>query len=260
MKPETERLLHQCRSALVQQSNEQLHALFVSWFERLVGEESIEETLNDLCLLLGYGIRSVQSQILYATSTAWWEVEGCADLDGEFECVEVAACSIASSRCLSSSLPCSPTWPITSARWRPRWRGSPALQPDRSGCVPWPPGLAPVRGNLFTIRAGAMSRIPLHPPPKPNSPASSSEPNSASSSRSWSNRRGSVATCCWARGRHASSILARAGAERIVAPISACSRKASNLPASGSMPAPFAGRSREKGNSSPVRPFHFHAD
>ena len=76
MKPETERLLHQCRSALVQQSNEQLHALFVSWFERLVGEESIEETLDDLCLLLGYGIRSVQSQILYATSTAWWEVRG----------------------------------------------------------------------------------------------------------------------------------------------------------------------------------------
>ncbi len=91
MKPETERLLHQCRSAFLQQSNEQLHTLFVAWFERLVGEESIEETLDDLCLLLGYGIRSVQSQILYATSTAWWEVEGCADLDGEFECAEVAA-------------------------------------------------------------------------------------------------------------------------------------------------------------------------
>ena len=91
MKPETEQLLHQCRSALLQQSNEQLHTLFVSWFERVVGEESIEETLDDLCLLLGYGIRSVESQILYATSTAWWEVEGCADLDGEFECAEVAA-------------------------------------------------------------------------------------------------------------------------------------------------------------------------
>jgi hypothetical protein len=75
----------------LQQSNEQLHTLFVSWFEHLVGEESIEETLDDLCLLLGYGIRSVESQILYATSTAWWEVEGCADLDGEFECAEVAA-------------------------------------------------------------------------------------------------------------------------------------------------------------------------
>ena len=81
MKPETEQLLHQCRTALLQQSNEQLHTLFVSWFERLVGEESIEETLDDLCLLLGYGIRSVESQILYATSTAWWEVEGCADLE-----------------------------------------------------------------------------------------------------------------------------------------------------------------------------------
>jgi hypothetical protein len=91
MKPETEQLLHQCRAALLQQSNEQLHTLFVSWFERLVGEESLEETLDDLCLLLGYGIRSFQSQILYATYTAWWEVEGCADLDGEFECAEVAA-------------------------------------------------------------------------------------------------------------------------------------------------------------------------
>src|SRR5215467_9428689 len=91
MKPETEQLLHQCRTALLQQSNEQLHTLFVSWFERLIGEESIEETLDDLCLLLGYGIRSMESQILYATSTSWWEVEGCADLDGEFECVEVAA-------------------------------------------------------------------------------------------------------------------------------------------------------------------------
>ena len=91
MKPETEHLLHQCRSALLQQNNEQLHALFVSWFERLVGDESIEETLDDLCLLLGYGIRSVESQILYATYTAWWEVEGCTDLDGEFECVEASA-------------------------------------------------------------------------------------------------------------------------------------------------------------------------
>jgi hypothetical protein len=91
MKPETEQLLHQCRTALLQQSNEQLNTLFVSWFERLVGEESVEEALDDLCLLLGYGIRSSQSQILYITYTAWWEVEGCADLDGEFECAEVAA-------------------------------------------------------------------------------------------------------------------------------------------------------------------------
>lgn len=91
MKPETEHLLHQCRSAFLQQSNEQLHTLFVSWFECLVGEESVDETLDELCLLLGYGIRSAQSQILYATYTAWWEVEGCSDLDGEFECAEVAA-------------------------------------------------------------------------------------------------------------------------------------------------------------------------
>ena len=91
MKPKTEQLLHQCRTALLQQSNEQLHTLFVSWFERLVGEESMDEALDDLCLLLGYGIRSLQSQVLYATYTAWWEVEGEAGLDGEFACAEVAA-------------------------------------------------------------------------------------------------------------------------------------------------------------------------
>ena len=91
MKTETEQLLHQCRTALLQQSNEQLNTFFVSWFERMVGEESMEEALDDLCLLLGYGIRSLQSHILYATYTAWWEVEGEVGLDGEFECVEVAA-------------------------------------------------------------------------------------------------------------------------------------------------------------------------
>ena len=91
MKPETEHLLHQCRTALLQQSNEQLNTLFVSWFERLVGEESMDEALDDLCLLLGYGIRSLHSHILYATYTAWWEVEGSTDPDGEFVCLEVAA-------------------------------------------------------------------------------------------------------------------------------------------------------------------------
>jgi hypothetical protein len=91
MKPETEQLLHQCRTTLLHYSNEQLNTLFVSWFERMVGEESMDEALDDLCLLLGYGIRSTQSHILYATYTAWWEVEGCADLDGEFVCAEVAA-------------------------------------------------------------------------------------------------------------------------------------------------------------------------
>ena len=56
-----------------------------------VGEESVDGALNDLCLLLGYGIRSLQSQILYDTYTSWWEVESCADLDGEFVCAEVTA-------------------------------------------------------------------------------------------------------------------------------------------------------------------------
>src|SRR5579859_1145578 len=89
MKPETERLLHQCRAALLQYSNEQLNTLFVSWFERMVGEEFMDEDLDDLCLLLGYGIRSAHTHLLYSTYTAWWEVEG--DPDGEFICSNVAA-------------------------------------------------------------------------------------------------------------------------------------------------------------------------
>jgi len=91
MKPETEKLLHQCRVMLLHYSNEQLHTLFMSWFERMVGEEYIDEVLDDLCLLLGYGARSSHSHLLYATYTAWWEVEGSDDLDGEFECLDVAA-------------------------------------------------------------------------------------------------------------------------------------------------------------------------
>jgi hypothetical protein len=46
----------------------------------------MEEALDDLCLLLGYGIRSLHSAILYTTYTAWWEVEGFVGLDGEFVC------------------------------------------------------------------------------------------------------------------------------------------------------------------------------
>src|SRR5216110_1847926 len=85
MKPETMRLLQQCRAALLQYSNEQLNTLFVSWFEHM------DEDLDDLCLLLGYGIRSARSDHLYATYTAWWEVEGYADPDGEFVCLNVGA-------------------------------------------------------------------------------------------------------------------------------------------------------------------------
>lgn len=91
MKPEMEQQLHHCRAAFVQQSNEQLDSLFVSWFERMVGEDLMEEALDDLCLLLGYDICSLHSAIVYATYTAWWEVEGFAGHDGEFVCRDVAA-------------------------------------------------------------------------------------------------------------------------------------------------------------------------
>ena len=76
MKPETEKLLHQCRVMLLHYSNEQLHTLFMSWFERMVGEEYIDEVLDDLCLLLEYRVQSWGAQISYATYTSWWEVEG----------------------------------------------------------------------------------------------------------------------------------------------------------------------------------------
>jgi len=91
MKPQTEKLLHQCRAVLLQYSNEQLNMLFLSWLERMIGEEHMDEDLDDLCLLLGYGICSSHSQHLYETYTAWWEVEGSADPDGEFVCLNVAA-------------------------------------------------------------------------------------------------------------------------------------------------------------------------
>jgi hypothetical protein len=91
MKPETERLLQECRAKLLQFDNEQLHSLFVSWLERMIGEDEMEETLDDLCLLLGYGVRSANSPQVYGTYTAWWEVEGYAVPDGEFVCLDMAA-------------------------------------------------------------------------------------------------------------------------------------------------------------------------
>ncbi|GAC1472364.1 MAG: hypothetical protein PVSMB5_21980 [Ktedonobacteraceae bacterium] len=89
MKPETERLLQQCRATLLQYSAEQLNTLLVAWFEQLIGEEQMDEDLDDLCLLLGYRIRARRSQLLYATYTSWWEVEGYINADGEFECIDV---------------------------------------------------------------------------------------------------------------------------------------------------------------------------
>jgi hypothetical protein len=91
MKPETERLLQECRAALLQYSNEQINTLFLSWFGLMLGEEHMDELLDDLCLLLGYGIHSTYSDQMYFTYTAWWEVEGSADLEGEFVCLDVEA-------------------------------------------------------------------------------------------------------------------------------------------------------------------------
>ena len=96
MKPQTEALLQQCRIALLQRSDEQLDTLLKNWFDFMIGEESMEETLDDLCLLLNYRVRTWGTQTSYGTYTAWWEVEGSLLVEegegsGEFFCTNVAA-------------------------------------------------------------------------------------------------------------------------------------------------------------------------
>jgi hypothetical protein len=96
MKPQTEALLQQCRIVLLQRSDEQLDTLLKSWFESMIGEESMDEILDDLCLLLNYRVRTWGTQTSYGTYTAWWEVEGSFVLEegegtGEFFCANVAS-------------------------------------------------------------------------------------------------------------------------------------------------------------------------
>ncbi|HZU03603.1 MAG TPA: hypothetical protein VFA10_28315 [Ktedonobacteraceae bacterium] len=92
MKVETEALLQQCRTALLQQSNECLAALLAQWFELMIGDEDMDEELDDLCLLLDYHVQSWGAQTSYATYTSWWEVEGYLEpSEGMFICADVAA-------------------------------------------------------------------------------------------------------------------------------------------------------------------------
>src|SRR5713101_5844783 len=184
MKPETEKLLHQCRVMLLHYSNEQLNTLFMSWFERMVGEESIDEVLDDLCLLLGYGVRSAHSHILYATYTAWWEVEGSADLDGEFECVDVAA--------LQHHLI---TMPIKQFAFVTELAYHVCVLDAEVVGQPCPPtGQEWLRALAFWLDNGARERF--H---STSSHANSARLSSASSRISWSSRHGNVAICCWVR-------------------------------------------------------------
>src|ERR1051326_3041838 len=90
MKTETKLLLQQCRDALLQQRDEQIAALLTQWFEGMIGEEDMEEDLDDLCLLLHYRVQSRGSQRSYATYTSWWEVEGALQpSEGTFLCADV---------------------------------------------------------------------------------------------------------------------------------------------------------------------------
>jgi hypothetical protein len=92
MKAETEALLQQCRTALLQQSDERIAALLAQWFELMIGDEDMDEELDDLCLLLDYRVQSRGAQLSYATYTSWWEVEGYLEPpEGTFICADVAS-------------------------------------------------------------------------------------------------------------------------------------------------------------------------
>lgn len=89
---DTTALLSQYRAALLRRSNEQLDALLQSWFERMIGNEEMDEDLDDLCLLLKYRVRSRSGATIYATYTAWWEVEGyLAPDEGMFVCADASS-------------------------------------------------------------------------------------------------------------------------------------------------------------------------
>jgi hypothetical protein len=92
MKPETQALLYQCRTALLQRPDEQVAALLQSWFECMIGDEDLDETLDDLCLLLDYRVSSEGAETSYDTYTSWWEVEGeGGENSGEFRCADVGS-------------------------------------------------------------------------------------------------------------------------------------------------------------------------
>jgi hypothetical protein len=92
MKAETEALLQECRAALLQQSDERIAALLTEWFECMIGDEGMDEELDDLCLLLDYRVQSWGAHISYATYTSWWEVEGYLEpSEGTFICANVAS-------------------------------------------------------------------------------------------------------------------------------------------------------------------------
>src|SRR2546421_11494956 len=92
VKAETEALLQQCRTALLQQRDERIAALLAQWFELIIGDEGMDEELDDLCLQLDYRVQSWGAQIAYATYTSWWEVEGYLEpSEATFLCADVAS-------------------------------------------------------------------------------------------------------------------------------------------------------------------------
>ena len=92
MTPETKALLYQCRTALLRRTDEQVDALLRGWFANMIGDEYLDEAVDDLCLLLDYRVQTFGASTCYDTYTAWWEVEGYLEQsEGIFTCADVGS-------------------------------------------------------------------------------------------------------------------------------------------------------------------------
>jgi hypothetical protein len=83
---ERDQLLERLRGVLLARSNECLGELLGYWLDLLVGEDVIEELLDDCCQLLDYHVMSAATGQSYQTYTAWQEIEGRDAANGNFYC------------------------------------------------------------------------------------------------------------------------------------------------------------------------------
>ncbi len=88
---ERDQLLERLRTILLARSNNQLCELLEYWFDLLIGEDAIEELLDDCCQLLDYNIMSTSREQSYHTYTAWREIEGSGAANGTFYCADKKA-------------------------------------------------------------------------------------------------------------------------------------------------------------------------
>jgi hypothetical protein len=83
---ERDQLLERLRGILLERSNEYLGELLGYWFDLLIGEDVLEELLDDCCQLLNYHVMSASTRQSYQTYTAWQEIEGRDAASGTFHC------------------------------------------------------------------------------------------------------------------------------------------------------------------------------